>query len=155
VHISTVAEYHYRSHSYRQRSQLPQPALTINRMDRESRDLARREQRTPKKSATPQKSASKTQTYVDENLCESEKENCDAAYTKLSRTRLNFTAPVEKDGDKYGHPVYKEISLKNGFINKQDLSTLKRLCKVRPSSHQLPVPLFLTRSWILLFSPVT
>jgi hypothetical protein len=101
-------------------------------MDRESRDLARREQRTPKKSATPHKSASKTQICVDENLCESEKENCDAAYTKLSRTRLNFTAPVEKDGDKYGHPVYKEISLKNGYINKQDLSTLKRLCKVRP-----------------------
>ncbi len=143
MHISTVAEYHNRykkrSHSYRQRSQLPQPALTIDRMDRESRDLARREQRTPKKSATPQKSASKTQTNADENLCESEKENCDTAavYTKLSRTRLNFSAPVEKDGDKYGHPVYKEISLKNGYINKQDLSTLKRLCKVRPPCHQL------------------
>jgi hypothetical protein len=114
-------------------------------MDRESRDLARREQRTPKKSATPQKSASKTQTFADKNLCDSEKENCDAAdaaYTKLSRTRLNFTAPVEKDGDKYGHPVFKEISLKNGYINKQDLSTLKRLCKVRSPCHQLP--LFLT-----------
>merc|ERR1712218_260504 len=29
----------------------------------------------------------------------------------------------------FSHPVYKEISLKNGIINKSDLSTLKKMCK--------------------------
>jgi len=72
-------------------------------------------------------------TYADENLSESEKENdenCVSGSGKPSRTRLNFSDPSGKEGGSFGHPVYKEISLKNGFINKQDLSTLKRLCKV-------------------------
>ena len=36
-----------------------------------------------------------------------------------------------KDEDSFSDPVYREISRKNGFLNKQDLSTLKRICKVK------------------------
>ena len=35
-----------------------------------------------------------------------------------------------KDEDSFSDPVYRDISRKNGFFNKQDLSTLKRICKV-------------------------
>lgn len=36
-----------------------------------------------------------------------------------------------KDEDSFSDPVYRDISRKNGFLNKQDLSTLKRICKVK------------------------
>lgn len=120
-------------------------------MDRESRDLARREQRTPKKSASPKKASTlRTVNHADESvwLPESEKENGGGGggvgRGGNGRTRLNFRDGPDHQGNgdggggssgngqagRYGHPVFQEISRKNGFINRQDLSTLKRLCKL-------------------------
>jgi hypothetical protein len=92
-------------------------------MDKESRDLARREQKTPKKCATPLKTNSAATGALAKEDEEEEKENQGVSN---ARTRLNF----EPKEDKFGHPVYKEISRQNGFLNRQDLSTLKRICKV-------------------------
>jgi len=35
----------------------------------------------------------------------------------------------ENEKETFAHPVYNQISRKNGYLNRQDLSTLKRICK--------------------------
>ena len=87
--------------------------------DREARDIARfikNSTPSPKKK-TPKKS-SETQ--------EDDKENIND--TKSCRKSIIYSPKGINQGD-FSHPVYKEISLKNGIINKSDLSSLKKLCK--------------------------
>lgn len=105
-------------------------------MDKECRDLLRKEQRTPKKPKKQQApDASSAKQDSEKQLEEEEeenKENCDNQSnhrTNQNRQRKLFGGE-EGDDSGHSHPVYKEISLKNGFINRQDLSTLKRICKV-------------------------
>jgi len=103
-------------------------------MDKECRDLLKKEQRTPKK---PKKHIQSTlgddpiHGQDDNEVEEEDKENYDNQTTKnntrKSRSKKLFES--ETNSTSTSHPVYKEISLKNGFINRQDLSTLKRICK--------------------------
>ena len=68
----------------------------------------------------------------DNEVEEEDKENYDNQTIK-NNTRKNRSKKLfegETNSTSTSHPVYKEISLKNGFINRQDLSTLKRICKV-------------------------
>merc|ERR1711971_261303 len=37
--------------------------------------------------------------------------------------------PFSDNRSSFDHPVYKDISRKNGLINRLDLSSMKRLCK--------------------------
>merc|ERR1712126_566644 len=45
-----------------------------------------------------------------------------------SDIQQNNKLKFDEKGD-FSHPVYKEISFKNGQINKSDLSTLKKMCR--------------------------
>jgi len=86
-------------------------------MDKECRDLRRKEQRTPKK---PKKPPS-----LNEEFEEDDKENQEGG-------GVGQEDGAKKElfsSDEFSHPVYKEISNKNGYLNRQDLSTLKRICK--------------------------
>jgi len=88
--------------------------------DKESKDLARKE-----KKMTPSPDKKKARSNQRESNKENEETSC--------RKSINFfnTTPKETDENEnnYDHPVYKDISRKNGLINKADLSTLKRMCK--------------------------
>ena len=100
--------------------------------DREARDLARREK---KGTPTPKKAL-----VIHKNSENKENEG------KTCRARFNYSEDgvkseeaideTEKDDSQervlkssFDHPVYKEISRKNGIINRLDLSSMKRLCK--------------------------
>ena len=107
-------------------------AFSIIMCDREARDLARREK---KGTPTPKKAL-----VIHKNSENKENEG------KTCRVRLNYSEDgvkseeaideTEKDDSQervlkssFDHPVYKEISRKNGIINRLDLSSMKRLCK--------------------------
>lgn len=87
--------------------------------DKESKDMARME-----KKLTPSPDKRKIRRFREDN-----KENEDKACKKS----IDFSNSTGKQNDEnennFDHPVYKQISLKNGLINKSDLSTLKRMCK--------------------------
>ena len=91
--------------------------------DREARDIARF---IKKSTPSPKK---KTQRTNYTRVGEENKENNNE--TKSCRKTILFTESEEDKERKseFSHPIYREISLKNGIINKSDLSTLKRLCK--------------------------
>lgn len=88
--------------------------------DRECRDLLRKEQKTPKKDKTTPKKNSKQEVQDAAPNNEEDKEN-----QNNNKTSSKKLFPAEN----FSHPVYGQISLKNGFLNRQDLSTLKRICK--------------------------
>ena len=107
-------------------------AFSIIMCDREARDLARREK---KGTPTPKKALG-----LHKNSENKENEG------KTCRVRLNYSEDgvkseeaideTEEDDSQervmkssFDHPVYKEISRKNGIINRLDLSSMKRLCK--------------------------
>lgn len=87
--------------------------------DRESKDF---ERFMKKNTPSPKKPKSKELTI-------SGREDKENNIIKSCR-KIDFLDNRE-DGCKgeFSHPVYKEISLKNGILNKCDLSTLKRICK--------------------------
>jgi len=98
--------------------------------DREARDLARREK---KGTPTPKKLLNKN----SENK-ENEGKTCKARlnfpqYENTDDTRLEEKEeddpPISDNRSSFDHPVYKDISRKNGLINRLDLSSMKRLCK--------------------------
>jgi len=90
--------------------------------DKESKDLARKE-----KKMTPSPTKKKVRPSSDAR--EANKENEDNKCRKsIDFTNVNDTRTDENENN-YDHPVYKDISRKNGLINKSDLSTLKRMCK--------------------------
>ena len=101
--------------------------------DREARDLARKEK---KGTPTPKKLLNNIHSNSENK--ENEEKTCKA--------RLNFPKdestdeetiqekeeddlPVTDNRSSFDHPVYKDISRKNGLINRLDLSSMKRLCK--------------------------
>ena len=103
----------------------------VKMCDREARDMARKEKKgthTPKKLPSIHKSSDN-------------KEN----EGKTCKARLNFPkdddtnekvleekeedAPPVSDKTSFDHPVYKDISRKNGLVNRLDLSSMKRLCR--------------------------
>lgn len=98
--------------------------------DRESKDLARKEQRTPgstpaKAGNTPGKVKKKNNIMDIEDQSGGDNQN-----TVFKPKSLAFDDYEENDKSPYDHPVYKIISMKNGEINRLDLSSLKRVCKV-------------------------
>jgi len=92
--------------------------------DRECRDLLRKEQKTPKKDKTPKKSRNNKDEGNGAIDVEEDKENRNHSTSSI----ITSSKKLFPDGN-YAHPVYSQISLKNGFLNRQDLSTLKRICK--------------------------
>lgn len=106
--------------------------------DRESRDIARSQQRlqkTPSKN-TPRKDQEKLKSNLD-NAEEAFKDASDNAGEAFKPKTL-FSATASGDGglektpinaSPLSDPVYRLISRKNGQINKLDLSSLKLLCK--------------------------
>jgi len=90
--------------------------------DKESKDLARKE-----KKMTPSPDKKKLRQRLPP--MESNKENEDST----CRKSIDFSSVpckrTDENENNYDHPVYKDISRKNGLINKSDLSTLKRMCK--------------------------
>jgi len=86
--------------------------------DRESKDLARKE-----KKQTPSPSKKRFKQRDSDN-----KENEDQVCRK-SLAFSDTSVDIQENENNFNHPIYKEISRKNGFINKADLSTLKRMCK--------------------------
>ena len=90
--------------------------------DREARDIARFI-----RNSTP----SPKKKVQSSHYGEEDKEN--TIENKTCRKTIQFNQSeenkvVERKGE-FSNPIYKEISLKNGIINKSDLSTLKKLCK--------------------------
>jgi len=88
--------------------------------DRESKDLARKE-----KKMTPSPDKKKARPSPREN----NKENEDTSGRKSIDFSNKTPNRTDENENNFDHPVYKEISLKNGLINKSDLSTLKRMCR--------------------------
>ena len=88
--------------------------------DRESKDLARKE-----KKMTPSPDKKKARPSPRE----SNKENEDTSGRKSIDFSNKTPNRTDENENNFDHPVYKEISLKNGLINKSDLSTLKRMCR--------------------------
>ena len=101
--------------------------------DREARDMARKEK---KGTPTPKKLLN----HVHNNSENKENKG------KTCKARLNFPKDGNTDSEiiedkeeddpsvsenrgSFDHPVYKDISRKNGLINRLDLSSMKRLCK--------------------------
>ena len=91
--------------------------------DKESRDIERSNK---KKTPSPKK---KLDPNIGDSTIENDKENNQKA--KSCKQSLNFSDKcIESDQNSdFSHPVYKEISLKNGIINKSDLSSLKKMCR--------------------------
>jgi len=99
--------------------------------DREARDLARKERRvTPKKPA-------KTSSDNKENEMKPAKKKLSYAMKKSSKEdefnddteEVKSNEKTDENSNNFDHPIYKEISKKNGVINRSDLSTLKRMCR--------------------------
>ena len=96
--------------------------------DREARDLARREK---KSVASPKKPVRLKSSENKEN----EEKACKKGLNFPPETKdLNIEvnkpeADTDENKNVYDHPVYKQISLKNGLINRCDLSSLKRMCR--------------------------
>jgi len=97
--------------------------------DRESKDLARKEKRgTP----SPDKKKSRPSRQL---LQEDNKENEGSSCRKSIDFSMSSSLPptpssrTDENENNFDHPVYKQISLKNGLINKSDLSTLKHMCR--------------------------
>ena len=95
--------------------------------DREARDV----EKYLKKKNTPSPKKKKTPCKMPPAIEEDKENNVIQSSCRL----LNFadqSVECDKNSSKqtdYNHPVYKEISLKNGLINKCDLSTLKKMCR--------------------------
>jgi len=91
--------------------------------DREARDFARNEKRnTP----SPRKKSQKK--FVNDE----DKENGEKVSPRGKKSLFSDDYPLQQNLEtvsEFSHPVYKEISRKNGIINKSDLSTLKKMCK--------------------------
>ena len=89
--------------------------------DKEARDIERANK---KKTPSPKK-----QHLINSLNTEHSRES------NIKSCRKEIFSEENKENEKYesksdyGHPVYKEISRKNGVINKSDLSTLKKMCK--------------------------
>ena len=90
--------------------------------DKESKDLARKE-----KKMTPSPDKKKLRQRLPP--MESNKENEDSTCRKSIDFSSVSCKRTDENENNYDHPVYKDISRKNGLINKSDLSTLKRMCK--------------------------
>ena len=88
--------------------------------DRESKDLARKE-----KKGTPSPDKKKSRPSREDNK-ENEEKTCRKS---IEFSTINTPKQTDENENNFDHPVYKQISLKNGLINKSDLSTLKRMCK--------------------------
>jgi len=90
--------------------------------DKESKDLARKEK---KMTPSPSKKMTRRQMTLEN------KENEDRSCRKsIIFTETNGDGVIkDKKENNFDHPIYKEISRKNGLINRSDLSTLKRMCK--------------------------
>jgi len=86
--------------------------------DRESRDLLKKQQRTP----TPGKRKEKRQERNESDTREN---------TSFQPKSLVFEEEKENEcsSKPFSDPVYKRISVKNGQINKYDLSTMRRVCQ--------------------------
>ena len=86
--------------------------------DRESRDLLKKQQRTP----TPGKRKEKRQERNESDIREN---------TSFQPKSLVFEEEKENEcsSKPFSDPVYKRISVKNGQINKYDLSTMRRVCQ--------------------------
>ena len=94
--------------------------------DREAKDL---ERHLKKNTPSPKKAKSRA-------LIMSEAEDKENNIIKSSSRKIDFSENKDNRGlderenkSEFSHPIYKEISLKNGIINKCDLSTLKKICK--------------------------
>ena len=93
--------------------------------DREARDIARNEK---KNIPSPRKKSQR------KFLNEENKENEEKCLMRSKKSLFSHEDPLQQDSgevkeSEFSHPVYKEISLKNGIINKSDLSTLKKMCR--------------------------
>jgi len=93
----------------------------IKMSDKESRDIARKLQKTPSKN-TPTKDKSKKKPGLEEAGAEALKPK------SLFEEKGGEGKPL-KAASPHGDPVYSLISMKNGQINRLDLTSLKRLCK--------------------------
>ena len=94
--------------------------------DREGRDLARNEKRnTP----SPRKKAQKKIVPDEDKENEEKGRSKKSLFSQDDSLQPKPDEPNVRVNSEFNHPVYKEISLKNGIINKSDLSTLKKMCK--------------------------
>ena len=94
--------------------------------DREGRDLARNEKRnTP----SPRKKSQKKCVTDEDKENEEKGRSKKSLFSPVDSLQKNSDDPNVRVNTEFSHPVYKEISLKNGIINKSDLSTLKKMCK--------------------------
>jgi len=96
--------------------------------DRETRDLARKEKRdtpTPKQKSRIN-SSEKCVKGWEGGGC---RKKLEISLDELSKdlTECKLEESIQKQ---YEHPVWKEISRKNGKINRADLSSLKHMCKL-------------------------
>jgi len=94
--------------------------------DREARDIARQiKKNTPSPKKKSQRSSDKNEEDKENNVITT----CRKAITfPTGDSQQNNKQNCDEKGD-FSHPVYKEISHKNGQINKSDLSTLKKMCR--------------------------
>ena len=116
----------------------------VTRMaDREAKDLARRERKAAaaptKKSARQNKESENKENEVkpwkqsDDHLpSKTEKGNI---VQKLVSQSSEAEQQEEENTHDFDHPIYKEISMKNGLINRSDTSSLKNMCKEASIDH--------------------
>ena len=116
----------------------------VSRMsDREAKDLARRER---KAAAGPTKKSARQNKDSEnkENEVQPRKQSDD--YLPASKEQANIVQKIaaqsseakqqqEEKQDDFDHPIYKEISMKNGLINRSDTSSLKAMCKEAAIDH--------------------
>ena len=115
----------------------------VTRMaDREARDLARRERKAAagpnKKSARQNKDSENKENEVkpckqsDDHLpSKTEKGNI----VQKIASQSSEAKQEEENPHDFDHPIYKEISMKNGLINRSDTSSLKNMCKEASIDH--------------------
>ena len=94
----------------------------FNMTDREARDIARHEK---KNTPSPKKKAHKKLVHDEDK---ENNENCRSKKSLFNQNSIQENPGEIKTSD-FSHPIYKEISQKNGLINKSDLSTLKKMCR--------------------------
>jgi len=89
--------------------------------DKEARDLERaNKKKTPSPKKQHLKNSQNTEHVKENNFKSCRKE----IFSEENKENEKFESKSD-----YSHPVFKEISRKNGVINKSDLSTLKKMCK--------------------------
>lgn len=104
--------------------------------DREAKDMARKEKKrgtpSPKKLVKSSKSLANKENQ-NGNTCKKtldfSKEDSENKENEETSKGDSTTASKTEENNNFDHPVYREISLKNGLINRADLSSLKRMCK--------------------------